>query len=597
MGRASPPDPECGMRVEPRRGSIATPLASWGLLGALLGFAPATPCGAQITTIPTRSQIVHVDVIVTTGRGGLVRDLTQQDFVLLEDESEVPITVFQPPSAVRARRGASTQTNQPDQQEAPATGRQGDYDTFVVYVDNPNLTFAGRRRLLTGLDPFLNAQLQGGRARALVLSEDRGLRALTQLTTDGAEVSRALVDAQRAFPGGQLLVQAERTTLDAVMNTLRTLPCETGSDCLCLLPLLQNIVRTHAGEREQLLRATLVRLAELAAVLGTLPGPKTLFYLSDGLDQRPAVHLFHQLGDICPEAYEKDFQALLAPMQEYDLSRALQELAARANTARLTIYPLDGAGLKAHTLADVSRPGRRLTPSPKTDAMQKANREAGQWILGRETGGYPILNTNNPARALAGVGEELSARYVLGFTPERDPDGRLHRVRVELRRKGFRVRHRPTYYHGERAEEVVGRTLAALVVGIEEDALGASVTASVETSSAEGARLQGSLRIGVPLERLAATTGADESRGRVRIVIAVRRGEPGTGGVSDVREKWIDVPLPESRRGASQPTMRHEIVIAVPDVVVGVEVAVGVQDALSGFATYKRARFEAVVPP
>jgi hypothetical protein len=119
----------------------------------------------------------------------------------------------------------------------------------------------------------------------------------------------------------------------------------------------------------------------------------------------------------------------------------------------------------------------------------------------------------------------------------------------------------------------------------------------VETSSAEGARLQRSLRIGVPLERLAATTGADESRGRVRIVIAVRRGEPGTGGVSDVREKWIDVPLPESRRGASQPTMRHEIVIAVPDVVVGVEVAVGVQDALSGFATYKRARFEAVVPP
>lgn len=588
------------MRVEPRPGRAAPPLTTWAVLGALLALAPATPSGAQVTTIPTKSQIVHIEVIVTTGRARLVRDLNRDDFVLLEDGREVPITVFHPPAAARATSGAASQAVQPVEPQASTPSTRGDYDTFVVYVDNPNLTFAGRRRLLRGLGPFLKAQLQGGRARALVLSEDRGLRALTELTTDGAKVSRALVDAERAFSGGQLLVQAERTTLDAVRSTIETHPCESGSDCVCLLPLLQNIVRAHATEREQHLRATLARLAELAVILGTLPGPKSLFYLSDGLDQRPAVHLFHQLGDICPEAYEKDFQALLAPMQEYDLSRGLQELAARANTARLTIYPLDGAGLQAPSLADVSRPSRRYTPSPKTDAMQKTNREAGEWILGEETGGYPILNTNNPGPALNGVVEELSARYVLGFTPERDPDGRLHRVRVELRRKGLRVRHRPTYYHGERAEEVVARALAALVVGIEEDALGASLTASVEASSAavaEGARLQGNVRIGVPLDRLIATTGVDAGPRRVRIVMALRRGEPGTQGVSEVREKWIDIPLPESQGGPGQATGLHEIVIAVPGVKEGGEIAVAVQDPLSGLATYRRVRFEGVVLP
>jgi hypothetical protein len=183
----------------------------------------------------------------------------------------------------------------------------GEYDTFVVYVDNPNLTFAGRRRLLIGVGPFLAAQVDRGWARVLVLAEDRGLQALTAFTRNSEDVSQAMNAAERTLPGGELVAGAERTTLETVKSTIETLPCESGSDCVCLLPLLQNVVRAHAGEREQQLRATLARLGEVTAVLGTLPGPKTLFYLSDGLEQRPAAHLFHQLGDICPQAYEKDF--------------------------------------------------------------------------------------------------------------------------------------------------------------------------------------------------------------------------------------------------------------------------------------------------
>ena len=375
------------------------------------------------------------------------------------------------------------------------------------------------------------------------------LRALTQLTTSAAEVAQALVEAERPFPGGQLAVHAERTTLDTVKSTIETLSCESGSDCVCLLPLLQSIVRSHAEERQHQLRTTLARLADVAAILGTLPGPKALFYLSDGLDQRPAAHLFHQLGDICPEAYQRDFSTLLAPMQEYDLSRALQDLAAHANTARLTIYPLDGAGLQAPSLADVSRAERRYTPSPRTDAVQKANREAGEWILGEETGGYPILNTNNPARALAGVAQELSGRYVLGFTPDRNPDGRAHRIRVELRRKGLRARYRPSYFHGERAAEVVARTLVALVAGIEADTLGALVSARSEPTRPEsdaGQADQASVRISVPLGRLTAALG-DTPTARLRIVIAIRTGSHGKASAPDVREKYVDVPHPRRR--------------------------------------------------
>lgn len=586
------------MRIERRRRPVATTLARRGALGALLWAGAPTVSTAQVT-IPAESQIVHLDVIVTTRGGDLVRDLTLRDFVLEEDGRTVPITAFQAPAAARATDSAASPRQRPVRPESRAPAEPSDVATLVVYVDNANLTFAGRRRLLSGLGSFLGAQLTGGRARVLVLSEDRGLRILTGLTTSGAELARALVAAERAFPGGELVVQAERTTLDAVRSTIETLPCGLGSACRCLLPLLQNVVRSHAAEREQQLRTTLARLAEAAAILATLPGPKTLFYLSDGLDQRPGAHLFHQLGDICPEAYETDFQALLSPLQEYDISRALIDFAARANAARLTIYPLDGAGLQPASLVDVSRASRRYTPSPKTDAMRRANREAGEWILGEQTGGYPILNTNNPTRALAGVMDELSARYVLGFAPDRVPDRRLHRIRVELRRKGLRVRHRPTYYHGEKAEEVVAKTLASLVAGIEEDALGALVAASPDASAAAQAkeRRQLNVRISVPLERLERAPGTREGRGRLRIVIAVRCDEPETGSVHEIREEWVDVPLPEPRPDAGQTVLRHDIVVALFVSGGAGEVAVGLQDVISGLGTFRRVRFEASAPP
>jgi VWFA-related protein len=570
---------------------VTTLLTRQAVLGALLCVARAMPSAAQVPTIPTESQIVHVDVIVTTRRGGVVRDLTLRDFVLLEDGREVPITAFQPPAAPQLGDSAASPSLGPDRPQGPASRDPSEAETLVVYVDNLNLTLGGRRRLLGGLSPFLAAQLASGRGRALVLAEDRGLRALTQLTTSAADVARALVEAERPFPGGQLAVQAERTTLDTVKSTIETLPCESGSDCVCLLPLLQSIVRSHAEERQHQLRATLARLAEVAAILGTLPGPKTLFYLSDGVDQRPAAHLFHQLGDICPEAYQRDFSTLLAPMQEYDLSRALQDLAAHANTARLTIYPLDGAGLQAPSLADVSRVERRYTPSPRTDAVQKANREAGEWILGEETGGYPILNTNNPARALAGVAQELSGRYVLGFTPDRNPDGRAHRIRVELRRKGLRARYRPSYFHGERAAEVVARTLVALVAGIEADTLGALVSARPEPTRPEsdaGQADQASVRISVPLGRLAAVQGEEEDApvARLRIVIAIRTGSDGKASAPEVRDKYVDVPIPAGAPGL--PAGSHDVVVSVPVSGDEGEIAVGVQDVASGLATYRR---------
>ena len=354
------------------------------------------------------------------------------------------------------------------------------------------------------------------------------------------------------------------------------------------MPVLQDIVSAHARARQHQIQRAIDRLGETVAALGALPGPKVLLYLSQGLDQRPGIHLFHQLGDICPAALYRDASSLLAPMNEIDLSTVLRALAARAGAARVTIYPLDGGGLSTHSVADVSYADRRYVPSAQTDTIRATNLQAGEWILAEETGGVPVVNANNPAPALGQLALEIAGSYALGFTPAREPDGRTHEIRVELRRKGLRVRHRRSYVHGSAAEAMVGRSLAALVFGLEEDTLGARVEAELSRSSAGAAAGRvASVRISVPLAALESMPGPGGPRARLRIVLAVGAAEASAERPVDIRQKWVEMALPPASADR-EINARRELVVTVPLGPRAQEIAVGVEDVASRRVTFRR---------
>jgi hypothetical protein len=355
--------------------------------------------------------------------------------------------------------------------------------------------------------------------------------------------------------------------------------------------MLQNTVRAHADARRQQLQRAFERLTQTVAALGALPGPKALLYLSQGLDQRPGIQLFHQLGDICPEALHRDASSLLAPMTEYDLSAALKALASRANAARVTVHPLDDGGLPTHSLADVTYSDRRYTPSSQTERIREANLRAGEWILAEETGGRPVLNANDPSGALRQLAQESAGGYALGFTPTRDPDGRSHQIRVEVRRKGLHVRHRRSYFHGATAEAVVDRALAALFFGLEEDTLRAVVDATLAPpSELTAAGRVANVRIKVPLASLAGTPGPDGPRAQLRIVMAVRNPGGSTGRPVNIRVQWVEMALRSPAPDGEPDDVRHEFMVEVTLAPEERDIAVLVQDVGSGRVTTRRVR-------
>ena len=104
----------------------------------------------------------------------------------------------------------------------------------------------------------------------------------------------------------------------------------------------------------------------------------------------------------------------------------MREIMNAANRGNVTIYPLDPVGLTLER-----RLGDRST----------------LYQLASETGGRPIINTNDFAGGLNRVFEAASAYYVLGYTPTRtEDDGKYHKISVKVKRSGTHVLARPGYF-------------------------------------------------------------------------------------------------------------------------------------------------------
>ena len=84
-------------------------------------------------------------------------------------------------------------------------------------------------------------------------------------------------------------------------------------------------------------------------------------------------------------------------------------------------------------------------------------------ILAGETGGRAIVNTNDPTNQLAGVIEDQSAYYLLGYAPQRTlNDGKFHKISVRAKRGGLRVTARKGYWAAAE-EEMTAASRAAKV--------------------------------------------------------------------------------------------------------------------------------------
>lgn len=434
-------------------GVTALVLAS-GALAA--GQAPAPP---QTPTFRAEVEYVEVDALVTDAQGNFVRDLTADDFEVLEDGRsqsivnfslvDIPVERFDGPLPSREPIEPDIATN-----EAPFTGR-----VYVMLLDDLHIDVTRSERVRVAARQFIQRNLGANDLMAVVHTG-----AAAETAQEFTNSRRRLLASVDAFVGRKL--PSATVTRNDEFQRLGGL---RG------LPLPDVITDPIEVERSYAARNTLEALQRVAEWFGSVRGRrKTILFVSEGID--------YDITDVIRGSLDRMSPAL----QVSDDIREAVAITARSN---VSIYSIDPRGLTTllddtigvPLFADLVTP-----PEPDPDVVlpdQDPSIAAGIGTsslrqelmlsqdnlrtLSEETNGFAAINRNDFTDVFDRIVRDNSTYYVLAYYPPSPRrDGRFHAIEVRVKRPGLTVRSRRGYAspRGDRPDARRPRGVSADVI-------------------------------------------------------------------------------------------------------------------------------------
>ena len=398
--------------------------ASVGL--AWLGFAAERPQleQQQPTTYRVQSNLVQVDITVRTRKGDLVTDLEQEDFVVTESGVVQEIVTFsleEIPTASLVLRTLAGDGSGEVLENVPEAAdiERGAEKPPVIYLDDttPASALKNKRllillfdlsslqdedllRSISSAEAFVTEKITPHDLIALATYESE-LELLLDLTNDHKLVLETIGTISPFDTGGE-------TTEDFGDE-------ETSDDVY-----VPDDVQFDIFNPDRRLSA----LGNLAKAYGEFPERKSLIYFSSG---------FRTTG-----------------IENQSQIRATVDL---ANQTNLSIYTADSRGLAALPPGgDVSRgsPRGNALFSGRGFTRQMDSLNSSQetlTTLAYDTGGTSFQDTNDLGSIFDKVLDDTRAYYVLGYySSNTKKDGKFRKIKVEVKRPGLKLTHRPGYY-------------------------------------------------------------------------------------------------------------------------------------------------------
>jgi VWFA-related protein len=550
---------------------LAAAAAVWGGQAAV---AQPAPYDEELSV-----EVINVEVHVTDRKGRPVRGLGREAFRLLEDGEPVEIEYFTEIGGETPAPATPIESPKDDARPAAASVPAArEVRNLVVYLDDANIGTAGRRRVLADLRQAIASGTDGA-DRLMLVVHDGGLQ-IVQPFTEDREAVLAAIDSVAGRVTGIWKTHDRRDVFRAIKTIYENPTGQCSDPCECGWREMEAAVREYANAAATHAAAAADNLSQMTSALSGVEGRKILLYVSDGVEQRPGLDLFHYVAQVCPQ-FERE---LAQNYLDLDQAPLLHRLTAHANANGVTFYTLEGAGLE--TDADISEVSHKFSPSTLIRQVATANRQSPMFALADDTGGLAALNTNTFDAALQAMAADLGGYYSLGFTSRHRGDGRLHRLEVEVPGRGLRVRHRSYYRDKELETRLAERVWSTLLLDTGSNALGAEVEIGEPRAHGERACCSVPVEIRVPLDRIAL---GDSGIGRFYVVLA---GRASTGKVMPIKGREIVLEAEPGEDRLSARTLVVEVDLAPGPH----ELAIGLLDYQSGGETYVRARVDVKAP-
>ena len=405
-----------------------------GLLVALaLAQAGTTPQEKKaIPAFPTRAEAVTVDVVVVDKQGRPVRGLTAADFTVLEEgrpqtvvgfeAADLSVALPEPPAAASdavasnvkaadSRPGRAFVFVVDDLGLDPIRGMVDTKKAIAQWLETKALPSDEVTIVNTSGDVYWSDRVGVGREDLLGVLAGLKSRRPSQNPNEVMSDWEAYQIAE--FDGNQP-AGAGRTIVDRVRERwLRSGACFEQSPCL---PSIKARALEIYDRIKRRARAMLGTVERVSAGLGAWRGRKSILIFSEGF-----------IRDASLDEAENAIRA-----------------SQRGNSA---VYFIDARGLVAEGFY---RAEGGAAPNPADvgsmtieDAVLAT---AGGEYLAEATGGIAVRNTNDLTQGLGTVLDESSVYYLLGYQPEKAPDGKWRKLTVKVGRPGLKVRARRGYY-------------------------------------------------------------------------------------------------------------------------------------------------------
>jgi VWFA-related protein len=385
--------------------------------------------------------LVTVNASVTDKKGNPVKDLTQDDFRILEEGVQQKISVFK----IQAVPGVAVPVPAKNEPASEAQSIVPLARKVILFVDDYHLKWENLVRVKSAGEKLVRAGLGPDDLVALITASGRNSTELTKyreyvtanlnnITPFANRGSTSDCPPLSDYQSYEIALRQENAGDPYQVAVTDTIHCAGLEGLPNAAQAAGQMVVAVAGARSAEItddsRRTLYALQTLARRLRAIEGPKVVMFLSDG-------------------------------MLTLDIQDQIQTAIDNAIRANTVIHTINAIGLDATPLGgDASRPSmgsfttmalRSLLEMEERNAVQDAMN-----ALASDTGGTYFHNNNDLFGQMKSSLDRAQITYILGYYPENTQrDGKFRKLVVRVNRPDVVVTARKGYYapKGEEAFE------------------------------------------------------------------------------------------------------------------------------------------------
>ncbi len=395
---------------------------------------------AQTKEVPSfriKSDLVLVDLIVTSKGAGLIRDLKPSEIEVYEDGKKQKVTFFRLIGGAVGREPVVGLAEEP-----PKNGELWVPDSkqlatvLVVLVDLNNMEFNDLARSKGFIVNFIQSQLDRN-DQVMIATIRHGLKIQQPFTGDSAKLIRAVEGISPMLRSKTSFTHFFEVVEGIFQNTVNMRGDTTLAIQMALAQARMFLDRLRAS-----IGHSRSAISALSGYLRSLPGRKQIVYYSSGYPLNPERHLESIIETVAGSpgsvAGELSYRG--------DARSALRAASDHTNRSQVSVYSIDVRGLKAGW-GNAARQGSMRTSYSRYISRDVTAPQDFLRILSNESGGLCFLNGNDLGEGLRQAYLEGKEYYLVGYIPNtRRKRGKYHRIKVKINRTTLNVRSRRGYF-------------------------------------------------------------------------------------------------------------------------------------------------------